>query len=128
MKSFFAEFKNFAVRGNVVELAVAVIIGTAFGKIVSSLVDSIIMPTIGLILGGINFSGWELKIGEVSITYGKFIQSCVDFTIVAFVIFLAIKAMQRVKGEPEKETKQAEPREEVKILREIRDELKKKQQ
>lgn len=123
MKSFIEEFKAFAVKGNVVDLAVAVVIGTAFGKIVSSLVADIIMPTIGIILGGVDFSGKEMQIGESIITYGVFIQSVIDFLIVAFVIFLAIKALNHLK-QPEEEIVKDQPvSEEVLLLREIRDEL-----
>lgn len=126
MKSFLEEFKSFAMRGNVVELAIAVVIGGAFGKIVSSLVDSILIPFVGLLLGGIDFTGWNLTIGQASIAYGRFIQSCVDFLIIAFVIFVVVKVMQRMKDAHEKKAIPVEPSEEIKILREIRDELKKK--
>jgi large conductance mechanosensitive channel len=122
MKSFIEEFKGFAMRGNVVDLAIAVVIGGAFGKIVSSLVDNIITPIIGLLLGGIDFSGLAVTFGKTALTYGAFIQSVVDFIIVAFVIFIVVKAMNHLKDKPkEAEPKPAEPSEEVKILREIRD-------
>jgi len=125
MKSFIEEFKGFAMRGNVVDLAVAVVIGGAFGKIVSSLVDNIITPLIGLLLGGVDFSGIAVTVGDASITYGKFIQSIVDFIIVALVIFLVVKAMNRMKKkELAPEVKPIEPSEEVTLLREIRDALK----
>ena len=119
------EFKAFAIKGNVVDLAVAVVIGAAFGKIVSSLVDSIVMPLIGIILGGIDFSTMGMKIGEAMIGYGIFIQSMVDFAIVAFVIFMVVKAINHMKG-PEEAPKVAEPKpipEDVLLLREIRDML-----
>jgi len=126
MKAFLEEFKAFAVKGNVVDLAVAVIIGTAFGKIVSSLVSTIIMPSIGILLGGIDFTNWSFTIREVTITYGAFIQAVVDFVIIAFVIFIAIRTLRRFEKKKEEE-KKAEPKvsEEVLLLREIRDSLKK---
>jgi large conductance mechanosensitive channel len=126
MHSFIQEFKAFAMKGNVVDLAVAVIIGTAFGKIVSSLVDNIIMPLIGLLLNGVDFRGFSYQVGEAVVSYGLFIQAVVDFTIVAFVIFLVIKAMNHLKQKenekPETE-KVVEPSEEVVLLRQIRDSL-----
>ena len=125
-KTFIEEFKAFAIKGNVVDLAVAVVIGTAFGKIVSSLVDNIIMPAIGILSGGINFTGFSFTVGDSVITYGVFIQSIIDFLIIALVIFLAIKAINNLKlkedAKPEAE-KVVEPTEEVKLLREIRDTL-----
>ncbi len=124
MKSFIEEFKAFAIRGNVIDLAVAVIIGTAFGKIVSSLVDTVIMPTIGLVLGGINFTGWAFTIGESTIAYGKFLQAVVDFVIIAFVVFLAIRTLHRFKKKEEEKPTVA-PSEEVVLLREIRDAIRK---
>lgn len=93
------EFREFAIRGNVMDLAVAVIIGGAFGKIVTSLVDNILTPLIGLVLGGIDFSGLESQIGNAVIQWGLFIQSIIDFIIVAFVIFLLVRAMNRLKRE-----------------------------
>ncbi len=126
MKSFIEEFRGFAMRGNVVDLAVAVVIGGAFGKIVSSLVDNIITPVIGLAMGGIDFTGYIIKVGEASITYGKFVQSMVDFVIVAFVIFLVVKAMNNMKEKEEVvASTPVEPSEEILLLREIRDSVKK---
>ncbi|MEY3783820.1 MAG: hypothetical protein RLZZ230_142 [Candidatus Parcubacteria bacterium] len=129
MKEFIAEFKAFAMKGNVIDLAVAVVIGAAFGKIVSSLVANIVTPAIGLLLGGIDFSGLEYTIGDATFTYGVFIQSIVDFLIVALVIFMVVKALSHAQKKLEKEkevepTKPAEPSDEVKLLREIRDSLK----
>lgn len=122
MKTFIEEFKEFAVKGNVIDLAVAVIIGGAFGKIVSSLVDTILMPGIGFFLGGIDFTGWVLHVGEISIAYGKFIQAIVDFTIIAFVVFMAVRILHRFKKLRESENKKEESSsEEVLLLREIRD-------
>jgi large conductance mechanosensitive channel len=91
------EFREFAIRGNVVDLAVAVIIGGAFGKIVSSLVDDIIMPLVGLLIGGIDFKSLAFTVGGAKVTYGAFIQNVVDFIIIAFVIFLIVRAMNRFK-------------------------------
>jgi large conductance mechanosensitive channel len=91
------EFREFALRGNVLDLAVAVIIGGAFGKIVSSLVDNILMPLIGLLIGGIDFKSLALTIGSAKVEYGLFIQNIVDFIIIAFVIFLIVRAMNRFK-------------------------------
>ena len=116
------EFKAFAMRGNIVDLAVAVIIGSAFGKIVSSLVDTVVMPVIGLLLGGINLTKLSFRLGETVIAYGNFMQAVVDFVIIAFVIFIALRALSRF--EKKKESAPAQPSEEVLLLREIRDSLK----
>ena len=126
MKGFIGEFKAFAVKGNVMDLAVAVVIGAAFGKIVSSLVANIIMPLVGVLLGGLSFSGMTYQVGDAMITYGVFIQAVVDFVIVAFVVFMAVKAITKaqslgVEGEAPAEDTPAESSEEVKLLREIRD-------
>ena len=91
------EFREFAIRGNVVDLAVAVIIGGAFGKIVSSLVDNIIMPLVGLLIGGVDFKNLAITVGGAKIEYGLFIQNIVDFIIVAFVIFLIVRAINSTK-------------------------------
>ena len=123
MKAFIKEFKAFAVKGNVIDLAVAVIIGAAFGKIITSLVSDIIMPVVGVLLGGVDFSGLYINVGNATVTYGIFIQSIVDFLIIAFIIFLAIRAVSNLQKKEEKEKKPAEPSEEVKLLREIRDVL-----
>lgn len=127
MKGFINEFKAFAIKGNVIDLAVAVVIGTAFGKIVSSLVANIITPLIGLLMGGIDFSGLAYTVGDVEVTYGVFIQSIIDFTIVAFVIFVAVKVINTQQRKEEKKPeaeKVVETPEEIKLLREIRDSLK----
>lgn len=124
--SLLSEFKEFAMRGNVVDLAVGVIIGAAFGKIVTSLVNDIIMPPIGWILGGVNFSDLAIALddaGKVVIKYGAFIQTIVDFTIIALAIFLIIKAMNKVKKPAEKP---AEGPTQEEILIQIRDILKQK--
>jgi len=91
------EFRDFAMRGNVVDLAVGVIIGGAFGKIIASLVNDILFPLIGLLLGGINFAEKSVTVGAAVIMYGAFIQSIIDFVIVAFVIFLLIRTMTRMQ-------------------------------
>lgn len=124
MKNFIEEFKAFAMKGNVIDLAVAVVIGAAFGKIVASLVENIIMPVIGIILGGVDFTEMSLKAGDAVITYGVFIQSIFDFTIIAFVIFMVVRALAKLqKKEEAKPTVPAEPSAEVKLLTEIRDSL-----
>ena len=126
------EFRDFAVKGNVVDMAVGIIIGGAFGKIVSSIVADVIMPPIGLLIGGVDFSGLAITLKEATATapavmlnYGKFIQTVVDFTIVAFAIFALVKAMNalRRKEEAAPATPPAPPAQEV-LLREIRDILK----
>jgi large conductance mechanosensitive channel len=91
------EFRDFAMRGNVLDLAIAVIIGGAFGKIVASLVDDIIMPLIGLIIGGVDFNSLAFTVGSAQVKYGSFIQNVVDFIIVAFVIFMIVRTMNRFK-------------------------------
>ena len=93
------EFREFAIRGNVMDLAIAVIIGGAFGKIVTSLVGDVIMPLIGLVLGGVNFSELAITVGGAVVKWGAFVQSIIDFIIVAFVIFLLVRAMNRLKRE-----------------------------
>ena len=95
------EFRDFAMRGNVMDLAIAVIIGGAFGKIIASLVKDILMPLIGLLLGGINFSELSGTVGDVVITYGLFIQAIVDFIVIAFVIFMLVRTMNNAKKKEE---------------------------
>ena len=95
------EFKEFVMRGNVLDLAVAVIIGAAFGKIISSLVNDILMPLIGLLLGGINFAGLSFTVGDAVVTWGNFVQAIVDFLIVAWVIFMIIKSVNATKKKEE---------------------------
>lgn len=117
------DFKEFAFQGNVFDLAVAVVIGAAFGKIVTSLVDNIITPVIGAISGGINFAGMHKSVGGADITYGEFIQSIFDFLIVAAVIFLVIRLLAKFKRQ-EEEVEEIDPHEA--LLTEIRDLLKEK--
>ena len=126
--SMLSEFKDFAMKGNVVDMAVGVVIGVAFGKIVSSLVGSIIMPIVGALTGGVDFSQMAANIGTeaapVLIKYGEFIQATVDFLIVAAVIFLAVKGINKLKKRPAPEAAAAPPKQEV-LLAEIRDLLRK---
>lgn len=137
----FEEFKKFAMRGNVVDMAVGIIIGAAFGKIVSSAVNDLIMPLIGMLIGGVDFSNLFINLGEVSyetlsaaeaagaptIKYGVFINTILDFIIVAFAIFVAIKAMNRLQKQKEAApAPPPEPSDEVKLLTEIRDALARK--
>jgi len=127
------EFKEFAMRGNVVDMAVGIIIGAAFGKIVTSFVSDVIMPPLGLLIGNVDFTALEWVLGASGaedapvIRYGAFIQTVFDFVIVAFAIFLAIKAMNRLKRAEEAAPPPPappEPSDEVKLLTEIRDALK----
>lgn len=115
------EFKAFAIKGNVIDLAVGVIIGGAFGKIVTSLVKDMLMPLVGLLMGGIDFSGLAISIGKAKLNYGLFIQSVVDFFIISFSIFLFVKFLNRFKRKEEAAVV-VDPKEE--LLREIRDLLK----
>ncbi|MBN1883842.1 MAG: large-conductance mechanosensitive channel protein MscL [Deltaproteobacteria bacterium] len=124
------EFKEFAVRGNVVDMAVGIIIGAAFGKVVSSLVSDVLMPPIGLVLGGVDFSNLMFTMKEgvgdiapVAINYGVFINTIIDFLIVAFSIFLVIRVINRFQKE--KEAEPPKPSEQERLLTEIRDLLKK---
>ncbi len=124
MKNLMDEFKAFAMRGNVVDLAVAVVIGAAFGKIVSSLVENIVMPLLGVLIGGVNFTNLAVQIGDATVAYGVFIQSVFDFVVVAFAIFMAIKALKKLEKPAEvAPAAPAAPSEEVVLLREIRDSL-----
>ena len=125
MKKFIEEFKAFAIKGNVIDLATAVVIGTAFGAIVSSLVTNIITPLIGVILGGIDVTGWQFTVGASVVTYGVFVQSIINFIIISLVVFVAIKLLARLKQDDEPTVqKPKELSDEVKILMEIRDNLK----
>ena len=124
----FSEFKDFIARGNVVDLAVGVIIGSAFGKIVTSIVNDILMPLIGILIGGIDFSGLSLKIGNATINYGMFVQNVIDFLIVAICIFLFVKVIEKLTKKKEKSEdtiEEVKKDEQVVLLEEIRDLLKK---
>lgn len=130
MKNGVSEFKAFISRGNVVDMAVGVIVGGAFGKIVTSLVNDMLMPVIGMILGGLDFSSLSIQINDATIAYGAFIQSIVDFLIIAFCIFMFIKFLEKFKHEkPKEEPAPTTPvkTDEVLLLEEIRDLLKKAQ-
>ena len=122
-------FKKFISRGNVVDMAVGVIIGGAFGKIVTSLVNDIVMPLIGLLIGGLNFSELSITIGEAKIAYGNFIQTIVDFLIIALCIFAVIRLFEKFKKKEETKTEEPAPvikSDEAVLLEEIRDLLKNK--
>ena len=127
-----SEFKEFAMKGNVVDLAVGVVIGAAFGKIVSSLVGDIVMPALGKLVGGVNFSDLAVSLGkdptgkEVLIKYGAFLQTCFDFVIIAFVLFIAIKGINKLKKPPAVVTVPAAPPKSELLLEEIRDLLAKR--
>jgi large conductance mechanosensitive channel len=144
--SILKEFRQFAMKGNAVELAVAFIMGGAFGKIVSSLVADVIMPPLGIVVGGVNFSHLKITlkgavpqrvehgriveeaIAEVSLNYGVFLQHVLDFLIISFAMFLAVKAINTLKAKiaaEEKEAKSNAPTDEIKLLTEIRDALRK---
>lgn len=127
MKKFISEFKEFISKGNVLDMAVGVIIGGAFSKIVSSLVNDVMMPLIGIIIGGHNFTNLSIKVGNAKIMYGSFLQNVVDFLIVAFCLFTVIKIINRFKKKQEKNENKEKikiPSEEVMLLSEIRDLLK----
>lgn len=124
------EFKKFALKGNVMDMAVGVIIGAAFGKIVSSFVSDVIMPPIGVLTGGVNFDGLFLTLKKatetttaVTLNYGMFLNAVIDFLIISFVIFIAIKQINKLRKKEEE--KPVVPSEEILLLREIRDSLKK---
>lgn len=126
MKGFIKEFKEFISRGSVIDLAVAVVIGGAFTKIVNSLVDDIIMPIIGVIIGGINFEHLMITVGTAEIKYGMFIQTIVNFILISFVIFSIIKSINQFKKKEEEKPEEPEkPSEDIVLLTEIRDLLRK---
>ena len=128
VNKFLGEFKTFVSRGNVLDLAVGVVVGGAFSKIVTSLVNDIITPFIGVIIGGRDFSNLSLRIGEASIAYGAFIQNIIDFLLIAFCIFIFIKFINKIfikKKEEEKKEETPKKSDEVLLLEEIRDLLKK---
>ena len=132
---FLHDFKEFAMRGNVFDLAVGVIIGGAFGKITSSLVSDIIMPLIGLLIGGLNFKEWKYSLPSLwgdsppaTLNVGLFVQTLVDFTIIAFSVYLFVRLAMKLRGSPAPEPEPPpEPSEEVLLLREIRDLLQTKE-
>ncbi len=140
MGKFFSEFREFAVKGNAVDMAVGVIIGGAFGKIVTSIVDDLIMPPIGWLIGGVNFSDLKVKLPSekiaegiemqsATINYGNFVQNLIDFVIIAFCVFLLVKIINKLthsKKEEEKPAPAPDPSAEEKLLTEIRDLMKEK--
>ena len=123
------EFKEFISRGNVMDMAVGIIIGGAFTAIVGSLVADIITPIIGMVLGGVNFSELAVTVGSAQLTYGNFIQAIINFLIIAWVVFMLVKSMNKMKKKEEEKPAEpeapAEPPEDIVLLREIRDSLKK---
>lgn len=126
------EFKKFAIKGNVIDMAIGVIIGTAFGKIVSSLVADIIMPPFGALMGGLNFSkfAWTLRVATettpaITLNYGLFLNTILDFLVISFSIFLVVKQMNKLKKKEEEKEKPPTIPEEIVLLREIRDSLSK---
>ena len=127
-KKTFQEFKDFIAKGNVMDMAVGVIMGSAFGKIVSSLVDNILMPLLGVIIGGVDFSGLSIKVKDATITYGVFIQNIIDFLIIAFCIFAMVKGIEKISKKKEEEAAAEEPKKDdnILLLEEIRDLLKEK--
>ena len=141
MKKFFQEFKTFAMRGNVMDMAVGIILGGAFGKIVSSLVGDVFMPLLGVLIGGVNFTDLSIRIKDaytdslgtlvpaVTINYGVFLQTIFDFIVITFCIFMMIKGINRLSRKKEDAPEEPqEPSEEVKLLSEIRDLLQKEKE
>lgn len=126
------EFREFIKRGNVLDLAVGVIMGSAFGKIVSSIVDDVLMPIIGVLIGGVDFKNLKISVGNATITYGNFLQNVIDFLIVALCIFFIVKIINKFfafhRKEEEKKKEEPKKSEEVLLLEEIRDLLKDKTQ
>ena len=125
-----SEFKEFIAKGNVMDMAVGVIIGGAFGKIVTSLVNDILMPIVGILIGGLDFTGLKVQVGTATITYGNFIQNVVDFLIVAACIFAMLKFLAHFKKTTNEQLDQEEPKKDdtVVLLEEIRDLLKASQE
>ena len=126
MKGFMKEFKEFINKGNVMDMAVGMIIAGAFGSIVTALVDNILMPIVGMLLGGVNFADLSVKVGDAAIGYGAFIQAIVDFLIIALVIFVIVKNINKMKKEePEEPEEPEEDPADIALLKEISDLLKK---
>ena len=125
MKKFLGEFKEFALKGNMFDLAVGVIVGAAFNSVVKSIVNDIFTPIIGMLMGGLDFSKLCVTIGSASVTYGLFIQNIINFLITAFSLFIVVKAMNKFKkAEEAKEAKEPETPADIKLLEEIRDAIK----
>ena len=125
MKGFMAEFKEFINKGNVMDMAVGMIIAGAFGKIVAALVENILMPIVGMLLGGVDFATLSITVGEASIVYGAFIQAIIDFLIIALVIFIIVKNINKMKKEEPAVEEPEETPADIALLTEIRDLLKK---
>jgi len=129
MKKFFSEFKDFAMRGNVIDLAVGVIVGGAFSSITTSLINDIIMPLLGIVTGSISFADLSVTIGGAVVTYGNFVQAVLNFIVMAFIVFVMVKAINRLhKKKVEAPPPPPDPSNEEKLLTEIRDLLKNSQQ
>ena len=126
MKNVIKEFKAFIERGSVIDLAVGVVIGGAFSSIVTSLVNDIIMPLIGIIIGGIDFTGLSFKVGSAYVKYANFIQNVINFLIIAFALFLLVKGINKLSHKEEPKKEESKKSDEVILLEEIRDVLKKK--
>ena len=126
MKNVIKEFKAFIERGSVIDLAVGVVIGGAFSSIITSLVNDIIMPLIGIIIGGIDFTGLSFKVGSAYVKYGNFIQNVINFLIIAFALFLLLKGINKLSNKEEAKKEESKKSDEVILLEEIRDVLKKK--
>jgi large conductance mechanosensitive channel len=122
---FIKEFKEFAMKGNVMDMAVGVIVGGAFGKIVTSLVDDVLMPIVGMLLGGVDFAKLSVSVRDATIVYGAFLQAVVDFLIIALVIFILVKNVNKLKKEEPAEEEPEETPADIALLTEIRDLLKK---
>ena len=128
MKGFLNEFKDFAMKGNVLDLAVGVVMGSAFGAIVTSLVEKIIMPLVGILVGGVNIADLSIKVGNATLGYGAFLQAIINFLIIAFSIFLFVKAINTATSKFKKAEEEAGPAVDppLELLKEIRDLLAKK--
>jgi len=124
--SMISEFKEFAMKGSLVDMAVGIIIGAAVGKMVGALVENIIMPIVGMFMGGVNFTDLSIKVGDAAIGYGAFLQTLLDFIIIAFVIFMILKAINKMKAKAEEEEAEAPDPADVVLLTEIRDLLSKR--
>ena len=132
-KGFIAEFKEFAMKGNIIDVAIGMVIGAAFSAIITSLVEDIITPLLGILIGKVDFSSLSVTVGSAQVMYGEFIQSCFSFLLIALSIFICIKAankartaLERKKEEEEAAEEPAEPSEDIVLLTEIRDLLKEK--